>query len=316
MSDNEPQASENNGLFAGNFVVVAAVVLFAMGFPAADVLLEDWGVFALISVRNSLGLVPILILWVVLEGKSTLRTRYWLKGILIGGFGFGAGSALLLFAQKYTGAVTASLAVATMPLAAVTLEVLLDGRKLTPWFILGVCLVLYGGFLATGLTLSDAQLGIGAGLGMISTFVFAWGSRAAVKNIHEMSPLGKTVVTTTGMMLFNVTILGILLVLGLPGTHMGELHTQTWGLLAVYILLSLSISQTLWIIGVGRIGIGLASFHLNATPFYVMLILVFYGGAWNWQQAIGAAILATGVVLSQKRRAGSKRKAGQRVKLP
>jgi len=39
---------------------------------------------------------------------------------------------------------------------------------------------------------------------------------------------------------------------------------------------------------------------MNAVPFYVMLIVVmFLGDPWGWDQAIGAALVATGVLLAQ-----------------
>jgi len=59
----------------------------------------------------------------------------------------------------------------------------------------------------------------------------------------------------------------------------------------------------LWIKGVGQIGIAVASFHLNATPFYVMLILLMFGNDWNWVQAAGAFILALGVIIAQSNQA-------------
>ncbi|WP_291837882.1 hypothetical protein [Limimaricola sp.] len=43
-----------------------------------------------------------------------------------------------------------------------------------------------------------------------------------------------------------------------------------------------------------------AAFHINIAPFYVMMILLALGGVWNWPQAIGAAIVALGVVLAQR----------------
>ena len=47
------------------------------------------------------------------------------------------------------------------------------------------------------------------------------------------------------------------------------------------------------------IGIGIASFHLNAAPFYVMIIVFALGSDWNWMQALGAAILTIGTLLAQ-----------------
>lgn len=35
-------------------------------------------------------------------------------------------------------------------------------------------------------------------------------------------------------------------------------------------------------------------------PFYVMLILVALGGDWSWLRAIGAAVVALGVLLAQR----------------
>lgn len=44
----------------------------------------------------------------------------------------------------------------------------------------------------------------------------------------------------------------------------------------------------------------LASFHMNAVPFYVMVIVVLsLGRDWDWMQAIGAALVAVGVLVSQ-----------------
>jgi hypothetical protein len=38
---------------------------------------------------------------------------------------------------------------------------------------------------------------------------------------------------------------------------------------------------------------------MNATPFYVMIILFAMGGAWNWTQAFAAAIVGLGVLVAQ-----------------
>ena len=61
----------------------------------------------------------------------------------------------------------------------------------------------------------------------------------------------------------------------------------------------LAISQVLWIVSIGNIGIALSSLHMNATPFYVMLILFAMGGVWNWTQAFAAAIVGFGVLIAQ-----------------
>ena len=67
----------------------------------------------------------------------------------------------------------------------------------------------------------------------------------------------------------------------------------------IYACLALGLSQVFWIKAVGAVGIGVASFHLNATPFYVMIIIFVFGSEWNWMQALGAAILTIGTLMAQ-----------------
>jgi drug/metabolite transporter (DMT)-like permease len=281
---------------------MVAVALFALSFPVADTLLDKWGALTLIAVRNVLGFVILLLIYIYLEGWQELRSVPWRKGLFIGAVGFGVGSTLLLVAQSHTSAVTASLAAAAMPVAGVGLEVMLDGRRLTGYFLLGTALVLAGSVLAIGMNIADATFGFGAILGVVSTIVFAWGSRATVKTLGSTTDLVKTVVTTAGMAAFSVCAYLVFSSFNVLGTQLqvASLEITEWGLILVYAAIALALSQLLWIKGVNRIGIGIASFHLNAAPFYVMLILLGMGHGWDWQQAMGAVVLAAGVVLAQK----------------
>ena len=44
----------------------------------------------------------------------------------------------------------------------------------------------------------------------------------------------------------------------------------------------------------------LASFHMNAVPFYVMVILLALSmGEWEWLRAAGVAVVVLGVLISQ-----------------
>jgi drug/metabolite transporter (DMT)-like permease len=65
-------------------------------------------------------------------------------------------------------------------------------------------------------------------------------------------------------------------------------------------MLAFALSQLLWVASAGRLGVAVAAFHVNVAPFYTMLILLALGGVWSWPQAIGAAIVAFGVVLAQR----------------
>ena len=92
----------------GNIFGLAAIILFATGFPAADKLLQTWGVITLIALRNLLALFVMISLIFFLEKSVILRKLPWLKGFWIGGIGFGFGSLLLLIAQAMSDATTAA----------------------------------------------------------------------------------------------------------------------------------------------------------------------------------------------------------------
>ena len=283
----------------GNIFGATAIFLFAAGFPAADQLLQTWGIITLITLRNLLGLIVMILLVFLLERSVVLRELPWLKGFWIGGMGFGFGSLLLLIAQAMTDATTAALAAAAMPLFAVGLEVALDGRRLSGRFVLAVALVLSGGALAAGVIPGKSSIGAGFALGLFASGIFAWGSRKTVKSFPTLSPLVRTTITTSGMFGFMAVLCLAAILLENSLSVIGSLDISNLKLLFIYALLGLAFSQIFWIKAVEDIGIGIASFHLNAAPFYVMIIVFVLGSEWNWIQALGAAILTIGTLLAQ-----------------
>ena len=285
----------------GNAICVMAVALFATGFPAAEELLKSWGPISLITTRCVLACLVLVPIWVFVDGWWKVATAPWLKGVGIGALGFGTGTILLLVVQDLTDPVTAVLVAATMPVSAVALEVLLDGRRLTRNFLLGAAFVLIGGILATGADLGSGVYGGGVIFGLLASVLFAWGSRQTVKGLPEMSTLGQCTVTLVGAMLFCLAAFDVFLIFDLPGIHVAPLGPWGWSMLLTYAWGAMAISQMFWIHGVTRLGVGIASFHLNAAPFYVMLMLLLMGGDWDWQKALGAGVLAAGVILAQRR---------------
>jgi drug/metabolite transporter (DMT)-like permease len=286
---------------SGNLNCMVAVGLFSLGFPAADSLLETWGVITLITIRNLLGLLFLVGLMAFKMSVSSLTQLPWKKGFWIGFFGFGIGSMLLLLSQSMTNAVTAALAAATMPICAVALEVAFDGKRLTLIFLVGVALVVLGGLTASGVQFGDFQIGLGFLIGLCASSLFAWGSRATFKGFPELTPLSRTTVTTLGMTGFCVFVFFGALIFKIPGATIPTPTNNDFILLLIYAWCALGISQWMWIRGVGQVGIGVASFHLNAAPFYVMMIMLLFGHGWNWPQAIGACILAVGVIMAQSK---------------
>lgn len=294
------ESSTTASSLGGNAACVVAIGLFACGFPAAGILLETWGPIALIAMRTTIAVAMLWPLWIMLEGWKNMGRVPWARGLWIGAIGFGSGTVMLLVTQSLTDAITAALAAAMMPVAAVALEVMFDGRKLTLNFIAGVILVLFGGILATGANLLESNFGLGAALGILATFIFAWGSRETTKSLSTMTNFGQTTLTLIGAMVFCQATYAIFLSMGWQGTQAAVLDNNGWALLLLYAWGAMAASQLFWILSVKKLGIGLASFHVNAAPFYVMLILLAMGGGWDWGQALGASFVAMGVVLAQR----------------
>ena len=149
-SDIHPQSLTGLDLISSNVTCLVAVALFAFTFPASDLLLKDWGILSVIVFRNISAFLLLLLMWLFSEGYSPLKGAGWIKGLWVGGIGFGIGSILMITTIYLTTPVVAALTAAIMPIAGVALEVAFDGRRLRKWFVVGFVLVLIGGFLATG----------------------------------------------------------------------------------------------------------------------------------------------------------------------
>jgi drug/metabolite transporter (DMT)-like permease len=276
------------------------MIMWAVGFPAAEILLQSWGAVSLVLVRQILSVGALLICWIIADGWVRVLNAPWRRGISVGSIGFGFGAILLLVGQKMSDPVTPAIAAAMMPIAGAAIEVVLDGRRLRPPLLLGILLALVGGYLATGATLADSTFGFGAVLCVIAVILFAWATRATTRNFSTLSPLGQTTVTLVGGMIFMCLAYIVSIGTGYQEAALGELEFRHVVLLLIFSFASLALAQLLWIWAAGGLGILLASFHMNAVPFYVMVtVVVFLNGEWDWRQAIGATFVATGVIISQ-----------------
>ncbi|MDB4058133.1 hypothetical protein N9522_07270, partial [Candidatus Thioglobus sp.] len=116
-----------------------------------------------------------------------------------------------------------------------------------------------------------------------------------------MSNLGQTAVTSFGMAGLSIFLYFVCSVFFDLTNATSIITIEHLGLVLIYAWLGLGISQIFWIKAVSQLGIGLASFHLNAVPFYVMFMLFLLGDSWIWHQAFGALIVISGVILAQQK---------------
>ena len=164
---------------------------------------------------------------------------------------------------------------------------------------LGLALSVIGGLVAVSGSEGSLDFGLGVLAALASVLCYTWGSRETVKALPDLSPLGRSAVTVGGC---AVVALVAALGDGLFRDQWPDWQAIGWpefAGLAIFGIGSMAISQLLWIISVGRIGIGAASMHMNAVPFYVMLMVFLIGGPWNWLQTLGAAVVVTGALIAQ-----------------
>ena len=294
-----PAVAAPRSPLAANLICMASMLVWAVGLPAADVLLAALPPLVITALRLVLAAAVLLPLWALADGWSAQRRAPWWRGIGVGGIGFGFGAYLLIVAQARTDAVTVAVIAATMPVVGIALECLLDGRRLTLALIAGLGLSVAGGLLAYGARIGGFGLGLGALAAFGSVLAFTWGSRASVTAFPTLTAIGRTTITLSGAAIVTLAAALAAAALGADTTDWAAIGPREIGALVLYAVTGLALSQVLWILSVGQLGIGLASLHINAAPFYVMAILYALGGPWNATQALGAAIVGVGVLIAQ-----------------
>lgn len=286
-------------LLAANLICLASMVVWAAGLPAADLIIPHMPPIALTAARTTLAALVLLPLWLMLDGAAAVRRANWLRGAWVGFVTLGLASVFVIIALQFNDPVTVAIVTAIMPVVGILLECLADKRPFTRALAIGLVLSLIGGLIAVRGSEGELDFGIGVLAALASVLCYTWGSRETVKALPDLSPVGRAAITVAGcavVALIAALADGLLRdnwpdwpAIGLP---------EVTGL-AIFGIGSMAISQLLWIISVGRIGIGAASMHMNAVPFYVMLMVFLLGGPWNWVQTLGAAIVVTGAAIAQ-----------------
>ena len=285
---------------SANLAVFMSLIFWSVGFPLGEVLLESWGAVSLVIYRQGLAVLLLLAIWLLVDSWTEIKSAPWKKGLGVGSIGFGLGAILLLYGQKISDAVTPAIAVAMMPIAGALIEIMMDKRIATFRFIAGALCALTGGIIATGANLADGKISLGALLCLVAVILFSWGTRGSTKGLPGISPAGQTAITMVGSLAFMCMVYFISGFFGSEENIIGSLEGKLFYYFLIFSLVSVSIAQSLWILGAARLGIFLASLHMNALPFYVMAILVVWQGQeWNSLQALGALIVAIGVVVAQ-----------------
>ncbi len=288
----------DSSALGANLICMLSMLIWAAGLPAADLVIPLLLPEQLNALRMSLAALFLLPIWLLAEGWQAFTRVNWLKGVAVGSL-IGIGAWFLIMGQARGGPVTVAVISATMPVIAIALEVLLDGRKLTLALIVGLILSLIGGVLALDFRSGGMTLGLGALFCFGSVLTFTLGSRLTVTAFAGTSPLGRTAVTLSGAAIAAIAAALLQYAAGIPAPSFAAWGLPEIGAMLLFSVGALGIAQVMFIIAVGRLGIGLTALHMNAAPFYVMLILFAFGGVWVWPQVAAAALVGLGVLIAQ-----------------
>jgi drug/metabolite transporter (DMT)-like permease len=254
---------------------------------------------ALTACRALLAAAVLLPIWWVIEGKSAVLGANWLKGAWVGFVTLGLASFFVIIALQLNDPVTVAIVSAVMPIIGILLECLADHRPFTRALAIGLVLSVAGGLIAVNGAEGELDFGIGILAALASVTLYTWGSRETVKAFPELTPLGRSTITIAGGAIIAVVAAMADGLIRDAWPDWAAIGWTEFGGLAAFSIGSMAIAQLLWIISVGRIGIGAASMHMNAVPFYVMLMVFLAGGPWNWAQTLGAAIVVSGAAIAQ-----------------
>lgn len=297
MTTYDPSA--RGSLVASNLICLASMVIWAAGLPAADLIIPHMPPIALTACRALLATAVLLPIWWVIEGGRTVLGANWLKGAWVGFVTLGLASFFVIIALQYNDPVTVAIVSAIMPVIGIVLEWALDHRPFTRALAIGLVLSVAGGLVAVNGAEGEVSFGIGVLAALASVTLYTWGSRETVKAFPDLTPLGRSTITIAGgAIVATIAALADGVLRG-QWPDLAAIGWPEFGGLAAFSIGSMAIAQLLWIVSVGRIGIGAASMHMNAVPFYVMLMVFVMGGAWNWWQTLGAAIVVTGAAIAQ-----------------
>jgi len=288
-----------SNLIASNLICLASMAIWAAGLPAASLIIPHMPPVALTAARALMATAVLLPVWWIVEGRSAVLGANWLRGAWVGFVTLGIASFFLILALHYNDPVTVAIVSAVMPVIGILLECVADHRPFTRALAIGLVLSVAGGLIAVNGAEGEVSFGIGVLAALVSVALYAWGSRETVKAFPDLTPLGRSAITIAGgAVVATVAALAD----GMLRDQWPDWAAIGWpefGGLAAFGIGSMAIAQLLWIVSVGRIGIGAASMHMNAVPFYVMLMVFMAGGPWNWWQSLGAAIVVTGAAIAQ-----------------
>ena len=283
----------------GNLFEVLSMLIWATTYPITDVLLVTWDPLSL-GMTRVLGAGILLGLIAIALGAIHLPWRDWpvKQACLTGAVGMGLGTVLMNFGFLYSNPVNVAVIATTIPVVSVIMGMVRGEERLTFRFGVALCFALAGGVLVSISNLKT-EVGFQGGelLMVIAVVLWTWFSRVSVSKLRVIPAFPRAALTLTAA---GITLLPFVVLIQWGGVV--DL-SFSWSLselgLPVCLILGVGFSMGFWMLSADRIGVTVAAIHINVVPFYVVILMLWFGGSLILTQISGAILVAVGVILAQ-----------------
>ena len=283
----------------GNVMAVLSMLLWSTSFPISEVLLMRWDALSLAVVRLGGGALMLTLMGWGIRNRYSWTNWPVRSALMIGAVGIGIGTFALNLGLKYSNPVNVSVIVTTIPLFSVMLGVIKHEETLSPRIMIAIGLAICGGVLVSWSS-TQTQAGFQGGelLVLGAVILWTWYSRVSVTRLLVIPAYPRTVLTILGGALCLIPV-----ALVLEGSGWVDLNAP-WSvsdlpLIGGLCAFGVGLSMVCWMISAEKIGVTIAALHINALPFYVLLLGLMFGGTLLVSQVTGAVLVATGAVLAQ-----------------
>ena len=283
----------------GNVMAVLSMLLWSTSFPISEVLLLRWDALSLAVVRLGGGALMLTLMGWGIRNRYSWTNWPVRSALMIGAVGIGIGTFALNLGLKYSNPVNVSVIVTTIPLFSVMLGVIKHEETLSPRIMIAIGLAICGGVLVSWSS-TQTQAGFQGGelLVLGAVILWTWYSRVSVTRLLVIPAYPRTVLTLLGGALCLIPV-----ALVLEGGGWFDLNTP-WAvsdlpLIGGLCAFGVGLSMVCWMISAEKIGVTIAALHINALPFYVLLLGLMFGGTLLVSQVTGAVLVAAGAVLAQ-----------------
>ncbi|HUV72920.1 MAG TPA: EamA family transporter [Anaerolineae bacterium] len=283
-----------------DLLLLSVVLIWAASFSVVKYALREIGPLAFSSVRFVTASVMLLIWAWVTEGKPVIRREDWLRAIMVGLTAVGVYQVFFAVGLQYTTASNSSLMLATIPAWTAMFAAASGQERIAPLQIVGMCM----SFVGVALTIR----GGGAG------FQLAWDSiRGDAMTLIAAALSGASAVLSrrllarySALRMMSVSMLCgsvFLVVVSVPemvAQQWSHISWGTWLALAFSAVPAAGVAYVIWFKSIGEIGASRTVIYNNLIPPVAILIaLTTLGERLTALQALGAAIVLGGVVLTR-----------------